>query len=104
MNNKLKLFYIFIIIVLLGSIVHLTRKMDDMDVRFIKQNEVANEHMSRSYLYYLEALQNYGIVARKNDELKHDIDSLLEENRGLKHNYIHLELENIALKKALTEK
>ena len=104
MKNKLKLFYIFMIAILLGAIVHLTNEMGRADDRFVDQNEVVNKHISRNHLYYLEVLKKNIILKAKNKELKHDVESMLEENIGLKHNYIHLDSENIALKKALTDK
>ena len=99
MNNKLKLFYIFIIVVLLGSIVHQTKEMDRMDMTFMEQEAAANKHISRNHSFYLELM------------LKHDLDAFAEHSNeliveldGLKHDFLTIQNENIALKKALTEK
>ena len=104
MNNKLKLFYIFIIVVLLGSIVHQTKEMDMMDMTFMEQEAAANKHINRNLSFYLELL-------KKNLMLKHDLDALAEHSNeliveldGLKHDFLTVQNENIALKKALTEK
>ena len=122
-ENINKLFYIFVITVLLFVInilvVELNNQSLSLDESIQAQNKITtiyhkvcnkisqerNDYVnlfSLEHEKYLTLTVDYHVLESKKGELQHDVDSMLEENQGLKHDYIHLAVENIALKKALT--
>ena len=97
-ENINKLFYIFMIATLLIVINNLVAEVkiqsDNLDDSASVQNKVVTAH----HKLWRESMGEREILKGKNAALEHDIESMLNELAGIKHDFLAVQGENIALK------
>ena len=85
MNNKLKLFYISTIGILLIVIYNLTIRIEAKNNEMMEQIEIHNRVVTIYQGMWSETLKESNVLKLNNEKLKHDVDSMLSENLTLKN-------------------
>ncbi len=85
MNNKLKLFYISTIGILLIVIYNLTIRIEAKNNEMMEQIEIHNRVVTIYQGMWSETLKESNVLKLSNERLKHDVDSMLNENLTLKN-------------------
>tara|TARA_Y100001973_G_C5185312_1_gene327453 strand:- start:721 stop:1005 length:285 start_codon:yes stop_codon:yes gene_type:complete len=85
MNNKLKLFYISTIGILLIVIYNLTIRIEAKNNEMMEQIEIHNRVVMIYQGMWRETLKESNVLKLSNKRLKHDVDSMLDENLTLKN-------------------
>ena len=84
-ENINKLFYISMIGILLIVIYNLTVRLEAKNNIMMEQIEIQNRVVMIYQGMWRESLKESNVLKGKNEELKHDIDSMLNENLTLKN-------------------
>jgi hypothetical protein len=100
-ENINKLFYIFMIGVLLIVINNLVAEVKVQSDNMDDSINVHNKIMTTHYKLWRDSMRERDILKGKNTALEHDIESMLDELAGIKHDFLATQSENIALKKWL---
>tara|TARA_B100000131_G_scaffold317203_1_gene358728 strand:+ start:574 stop:858 length:285 start_codon:yes stop_codon:yes gene_type:complete len=85
MNNKLKLFYISTIGILLIVIYNLIIRIEAKNNEMMEQIEIHNRVVTIYQGMWSETLKESNVLKLSNERLKHDVDSMLNENLTLKN-------------------
>ena len=85
MNNKLKLFYISTIGILLIVIYNLIIRIEAKNNEMMEQIEIHNRMVTIYQGMWSETLKESNVLKLSNERLKHDVDSMLNENLTLKN-------------------
>ena len=85
MDNKLKLFYISTIGILLIVIYNLTIRIEAKNNEMMEQIEIHNRVVMIYQGMWRETLKESNVLKLSNKRLKHDVDSMLDENLTLKN-------------------
>ncbi len=87
--------------VLLIVINALVIEVNAQSVKMDEQMSVQNRVTTTQHKLWRESMKEREILKGKNAALKHDIESMLDELAGIKHDFLATQSENIALKKWL---